>query len=471
VSQAEATAAPLVEVDQDVNELIEQSRVRALRRLTDRDFRASFILGIGFLVTAVAMAALLPVGPSPHLWTIVVLVAAYAITSRVEFEVGTGCVVPTELILVPMLFLVPVGMVPLLVALGLCFGRAAALISGKLPPDRILLLLVNSWHSVGPALVLGLAAAAPGSWDRWPLYVGALASQFAFDLASSGTRERLALGLPFRSQIRFMRWAFFVDAALAPIALAVVLTQPRHAYSFLLVMPLVALLGAFARERETQIDQALELRHAYQNTAFLLGELVESNDAYTGRHSRQVVGLSVDVARSLGLGPRERRQTEFAALLHDVGKIRMPPEIIAKPGPLTEDERLVLQRHTIEGEQILVQVGGLLGDVGHIVRSSHERFDGRGYPDRLAGEQIPLAARIVSCCDALSAMVTDRPYRRALAVEDAIAELRADSGSQFDPRVVATLEAVLDTATGAAALLDREPPPAAWLGGEAPRIA
>jgi hypothetical protein len=459
VTQAEATAPPLVEVDQDVNELIEQSRVRALRRLTERDFRASLILGTGFLVTAGGMAALLPGGRSPHLPTILLLVAAYAITSRVEFEVGTGCVVPTELILVPMLFLVPVGMVPLLVALGLCLGRAAAFISGKLPPDRILLLLVNSWHSVGPALVLGLAA-GPASWDRWPLYLGALASQFACDLASSGTRERLALGLPFRSQIRFMRWAFAVDAALAPIALAVVFTQPRHEYSFLLVMPLVGLLAAFARERETRIDQALELRHAYQNTAFLLGELIESNDAYTGRHSRQVVELAVDVAHSLGLGPHERRQTEFAALLHDVGKIRMPPEIITKPGPLTDDERLLLQRHTIEGERILGQVGGLLGDVGRIVRSSHERFDGRGYPDGLAGDEIPLAARIVACCDALSAMVTDRPYRRARPVEDAIAALHADSGSQFDPQVVETLQTVLDTDRDAAALLGREPPAA-----------
>jgi hypothetical protein len=459
VAQAEATAPPLVEVDQDVTELIEQSRLRALRRLSDRDFRASLILGVGFLVTAGAMAAFLRVGPSPHLWTTLLLVAAYAITSRVEFEVGTGAVVPTQLILVPMLFLVPTGMVPLLVALGLCLGRAAAFISGKLPPDRILLLLVNSWHSVGPALVLGLAAADPAAWNHWPLYLAALASQFACDLASSGTRERLALGLPFRSQLRFMRWAFVVDAALAPVALAVVLIQPRHEYSFLLVMPLVGLLFAFARDRETRIDQALELRHAYQNTAFLLGELVESNDAYTGLHSRQVVGLAVAVAGSLGLGPGERRQTEFAALLHDVGKIRMPTDIIKKPGALTDEERLVLRRHTIEGERILGQVGGLLGDVGRIVRSSHERFDGRGYPDGLAGDRIPIAARIVSCCDALSAMVTDRPYRRALAVEDAIAELRADSGQQFDPRVVAALEAVLETNDDAAALLAHEPLP------------
>ena len=220
-------------------------------------------------------------------------------------------VVPTQLILVPMLFLVPVGTVPLLVALGLCLGRAPAFISGKLPPDRILLLLVNSWHSVGPALVLGLAGAGPASWNHWPLYLGALASQFAFDLASSGTRERLALGLPLRTQIRFMRWAFVVDAALAPIALAVVLTQPRHEYSFLLVMPLVGLLAVFARERETRIDQALELRHAYQNTAFLLGELVESNDAYTG--AAQPAGRRAGRRRGALAGARPARAARDAS--------------------------------------------------------------------------------------------------------------------------------------------------------------
>jgi HD-GYP domain-containing protein (c-di-GMP phosphodiesterase class II) len=447
-------AAPtLVGFDVDANELIEQTRLRALQRLSERDFCASLVLAAGFLAAAVAMAVVVstdrPVSPS----TIALLVLAYAITSRVEFEVGTGSALPTELILVPMLFLAPIGAVPLLVALGLLLGRAPALLARKLPPDRILLLLVNSWHAVGPALVIGLLAGAQPSWRHWPIYVAALAAQFAFDIASSGTRERLALGLPLRTQLRFMRWAFVVDAMLAPVALGIVLAQPLRQYSFLLVMPLVGLLAAFARERQARVDHALELNHAYQGTAFLLGEIVEWNNAYTGLHSKQVVSLAAGVAHALGLGARQRRNTEFAALLHDVGKIRVPPEIINKAGPLTDDERRIVQRHTIEGERILVQVGGLLADVGHIVRSSHERFDGTGYPDGLAADQIPLTARIVACCDALSAMVTDRPYRRALPVDAAIAELRAGSGRQFDPRVVESLERLIASGGDAAAIL------------------
>ena len=453
VTHAEMMAPPLVASDVDANDLIEQSRLRAFRRLSERDFSASLILAAGFLAAAVAMAVVIPTHRSASPLTITLLVLAYAVASHVEFEIGTGSVLPTELILIPMLFLVPIGSVPLLVALGLCLGRIPALLARKLPPDRILLLLVNSWHAVGPALVIGLAGESRPSSDQWPIYVAALAAQFGFDIASSGTRERLALGLPLRSQLRFMRWAFVVDATLAPVGLAIVLAEYRQPYAFLVVMPLIALLAAFARERQTRIDHALELKHAYQRTAFLLGEIVEWNDAYTGLHSRQVVSLAVDVAQALGLDPYDRRKTEFAALLHDVGKIRVPPEIINKPGPLTDQERAIMQTHTIEGERILGQVGGLLADVGHVVRSSHERFDGTGYPDGLAGDQIPLTARIVACCDALSAMVTNRPYRRALPVDEAIAELRASSGRQFDPRVVESLENVLESNDEVAALL------------------
>jgi HD-GYP domain-containing protein (c-di-GMP phosphodiesterase class II) len=130
-----------------------------------------------------------------------------------------------------------------------------------------------------------------------------------------------------------------------------------------------------------------------------------------------------------------------------VGKIRIPPEIINKPGRLTAEERAVVEMHTIEGERMLEQVGGLLGEVGRIVRSCHERFDGTGYPDGLAGAAIPQVARIVMCCDAYSAMTTDRPYRLALPFATALEELRANAGTQFDPRVVDALIRVVRRGT------------------------
>jgi HD-GYP domain-containing protein (c-di-GMP phosphodiesterase class II) len=205
------------------------------------------------------------------------------------------------------------------------------------------------------------------------------------------------------------------------------------------VLPLVFLLRHFSLERQRRIDNALELSDAYRGTAFLLGDVVEADDHYTGAHSRHVVELVVSVSEQMGLSPAGRRDAEFVALLHDVGKIRIPPDIINKPGPLTPDERALINTHTIEGERMLEQVGGLLGHVGRLVRSCHEHWDGNGYPDGLAGAAIPLVARIVCTCDAFSAMTTDRSYRRALSHNEAIAELNRCTGTQFDPQIVTAL--------------------------------
>jgi HD-GYP domain-containing protein (c-di-GMP phosphodiesterase class II) len=209
-----------------------------------------------------------------------------------------------------------------------------------------------------------------------------------------------------------------------------------------LVLPLVMLLRYFSRERQQRIDQTLELSDAYRGTAFLLGDVVEADDAYTGTHSRHVVDLVLGVADELALSPLERRDAEFTALLHDVGKIRVPSEIINKPGALTPEERKVIERHTVDGEEMLVRVGGLLGQVGHLVRSCHEHWDGNGYPDGLAGEEIPLIARIVCACDAFSAMTTDRPYRAARTHDEAVAELQRCAGTQFDPRVIGAIASI-----------------------------
>jgi HD-GYP domain-containing protein (c-di-GMP phosphodiesterase class II) len=129
--------------------------------------------------------------------------------------------------------------------------------------------------------------------------------------------------------------------------------------------------------------------------------------------------------------------------LHDVGKIAVPNEIINKPGPLTDDEWLVIKTHTVEGQRMLERVGGVLGEVGRIVRSSHERWDGSGYPDGLREHEIPIESYIVSCCDAFDAMTTSRSYRAALPTATALAELEANAGTQFHPGVVATLAGLI----------------------------
>jgi putative nucleotidyltransferase with HDIG domain len=151
------------------------------------------------------------------------------------------------------------------------------------------------------------------------------------------------------------------------------------------------------------------------------------------------VRLALDVANALGLDAHRQRNVEFGALLHDVGKIAVPKEIINKPGKLDENEWKIIKTHTIEGQKMLERVGGFMREVGEIVRSSHEHFDGGGYPDGLIGEEIPLEARIVSACDAFNAMTTTRSYRKAMSLKDAVDELESNAGSQFDPDVVAAL--------------------------------
>jgi HD-GYP domain-containing protein (c-di-GMP phosphodiesterase class II) len=233
-----------------------------------------------------------------------------------------------------------------------------------------------------------------------------------------------------------------VDGVLAPLGYLAAMSGSVP--SLLAPLLLLWLLNRHAEERRAAIDGAVELGRAYRGTAYLLGDVVEADDAYTGAHSRDVVELSLAVADRLARGVRERRLIELVALLHDVGKIRIPNELIRKPGPLTAEERRLIETHTIEGERLLQKVGGLLAEVGTVVRSCHEWWDGNGYPDGLSGEDIPRVARIICCTDAFNAMTTERPYREARTVPEALAELRRCSGTQFDPAVVAALVDVVE---------------------------
>jgi len=424
----------------ELENLFALGRARGLLRAQGRERRVEATAAIAFLAVAVAMAALMT-SPRPlQLSTLVFLVAAYVATCRAKFDIADGYTVPTELVLVPMLFLLPTPMVPLVVSLSWALGRMLDYTTGRTSFHRAFHVFGDCWHSVGPALVLVVAGAQVFSWENWPIYAVALLAQFAFDFAATAIRGGLVEGTPPGTLARLLAPVYALDSALAPIGLLAAFAAIQLGSAIcLLVVPLAAVLAVLSRERKARIDQALELSSAYQGTAMLLGDVVEADDAYTGSHSRGVVELSLAVSDRLGLDARRRRNVEFAALLHDVGKIAVPKEIINKPGPLDDDEWKIMHRHTIEGEEMLNRVGGVLSEVGRIVRSSHEDYDGSGYPDGLAGEEIPIEARIVTCCDAFSAMTTTRSYRKAMPLEKALAELDRCAGTQFDPQVAETL--------------------------------
>jgi len=444
MSTAASTSTPRsVLLDPDEQRVIEERRMRRLQRLARRELWSFLVFGAGFVAAATMLAVFVPSQRAPGAGAAILLVVAYAAAFRLDFEIGTGSAALTQLIFVPMLFVLPIGYVPFAVAAGVLLGSLDEHLRGSLSLGRAGMRVVFAWYAVGPALVLGLAGERGPQLSDWPLYLAALLSQFVVDTAFTAGREWLALGVRPAVQLRAMVWVYAIDAGLAPVGLAVAFASESSPYGVVLALPLVALLSVFARERRVRIDHELELRDAYRGTAFLLGDVVEADDEYTGVHSRDVVELTLQVVDELGLSARERRDAEFAALLHDVGKVRVPNAIINKPGPLTAEERAVMERHTIEGERLLLRVGGLLGEIGRVVRSCHERWDGNGYPDGLAGERIPLLARIVSCCDAYNAMTSDRSYRKALPQEVAIEELRGGSGTQFDPQVVDALVTAL----------------------------
>jgi HD-GYP domain-containing protein (c-di-GMP phosphodiesterase class II) len=374
---------------------------------------------------------------------VVATVVAYLAAEQVRFPVGSAWTAPTQLVFVPMLFVLPTPFVPLIVGACSVADQLPDAFAGRLSPTRALARVADSFYSLGPALILVLLGGQVFSWAQWPLFLLAFLVQIPFDAGAGLARTWFAERVPPSVQLP-MLWIYATDACLCCIGLVIAASAARRPELVLLTLPLVGLLWLLARERRQRLDFGLALSTAYRGTATLLGYVVEADDQYTGAHSRDVVDLSRSTAAVLGLGAAQRRAVEFVAMLHDVGKIFVPKEILNKPAELDPYEWQVIRGHTIQGERILKQVGGALARVARYVRSTHERFDGHGYPDGLAGEAIPFESRIVSVCDAFSAMTTDRPYRAALSIDAALEELHDCAGTQFDPQVVSALERIVE---------------------------
>jgi diguanylate cyclase (GGDEF)-like protein len=746
--------------------------VRA-RRAVRRELVGEGLAAAGFCAAAAFLLARPGAAAGFDPGVAALLLVAYAGVAQIRLAVGVGHLAPTQLVLVPMLVLLPPATVPPLAVAGLLAAALGRLARGQARLESLLFSVGDGWHTIGAAGVVIVAAPPSIGFAQWPLLVAAFAAGCLVDLLSSMARELVALGIAPRLQLDVIRVVWAVDAGLAPVGFLAAVVAERSALAVLLVLPLAVLLRALTRDRSARIQQAqdrlelvqrerarlqsalrrlgdafaarldldalleivvrvahealdadaallrlpgppaerrlasgaagdlaaaLELaaggdgaaqvehpggwtlalpfvvsagerrlagtlavgrraRAFGEDEAALLGELVDKarlaagdivahqalreqavtdaltglgnrrkltadltralqrpggdpavlllfdldgfkgyNDTFghlagdallarlgaklddavgargrayrlggdefcallalgaedvaeliartaaalseTGRqfairaslgavllpheadrpdhalqladermyahkrgrptgprdqardvlvrtmhakqpdldeHSSQVAQLAVRVARQLGLSGEDLDEIARAAELHDVGKVGIPDAILAKPAPLTATEWAFMHQHTILGERIL-NAAPALRPVARLVRASHERWDGTGYPDGLRGEAIPLGARVVAVCDAYEAMTADRPYRRALAPQAALAELRAHAGTQFDPAVVAAFVAALaatgdrreaapaDGAREAAAhiraLLDRALPPA-----------
>jgi len=207
-------------------------------------------------------------------------------------------------------------------------------------------------------------------------------------------------------------------------------------------LELLAGIASQARLAITNAGSFATLERTFLSTVEALANALEAKDSYTSSHTRWICDMAIEVGRELGIDGARLKRLELGALFHDIGKIGIPASILMKPGPLSAEERALIERHPELGERILAPIDQL-GEVRPIVRACHERYDGAGYPDRLMGEEIPLESRIIFACDAFHAMTTDRPYREALPIEEAFRRLEEAAGSQFDPRVVAVCLRVL----------------------------
>jgi diguanylate cyclase (GGDEF)-like protein len=573
--------------------LVEEARTRRPKRPSARDLWTSGVLGGGFVAVAIVIAALLPAHRAASPLVVALLVGAYALLSRVELEVGPGSAVPTQLVFVPMLFALPLSLVPLCVAGGYVLGAVPDYLAHRVHPARFLVLLANSWFAVGPTLILALFASGTPVLRDAPLYVFALATQFGLDFVSSSARERIAFRHPLRLLLPSFAWVWAVDSFLAPVGMGAALSGTGL---LLVAPPFAALLSLLARDRRVRIDRAVAFDRAYRDArddshrddltglsnrrkllldldrvfadmddgagrllviydlngfkyyndtfghpagdallcrlgrkladaampygssyrlggdefcvladvptaavealvdattaalsedgngfsvstcfgaVFLPSEATDPRSALRvadrrlyaqkrgtrlGRgqphevllealcerdpelrcHVQGVADLAATVGKHLGLAAEDIEELMIAAQLHDVGKIAIPDAVLQKPGPLDEAEWALMRQHTVIGQRILCAVPALHG-VGTIVRATHERWDGDGYVDGLAGDAIPLAARIIAVCDAFAAMTSDRPYRDAVATTEAFEELRRHAGAQFDPEVVRVL--------------------------------
>jgi putative nucleotidyltransferase with HDIG domain len=416
---------------------------RLSTRMTPRERLSEVVVDGGFAIAVALIWWLEPPGSFPVLpATVCFLVMVLA--TRVRIDTPFGFTVPTQLAFVPLLFAVPVAIVPIAVAAALGLARVPEVVVGKIWRGRLVQVIGNSWFAIGPAAVFAVAATAPRDAGA-ALLLCALAAQFLVDFTASAIRFRIARGASFSEQVR-ETWVYGIDAALSGVALVVAEEIHTAPVAALATVPILALFEVFARERHARLQSLLELSNTYRGTALLLADVVAADDFYTAEHSKSVVELSLAVAGAFNLDPERRRNLEFAALLHDIGKIAIPKEIINKPGDLDRAEWKTIKTHTIEGQRMLNRVGGFMSDVGLIARSHHEHWDGSGYPDGLAGEAIPLEARIIACCDAWNAMRTHRPYRKALSHATARADLVANAGSQFDPRVVDVTLSIVDSA-------------------------
>jgi putative nucleotidyltransferase with HDIG domain len=299
----------------------------------------------------------------------------------------------------------------------------------------------------------GFLSSAPGAIAVATL-AGAVSAQ-ALDIAFAALtltvrRTGTASGLLRISTPAVPTSVLLYTAIVAPLAYAFLELSPWTLLFFMLPgLAAQRLWVMYQEQRRLATDLAIvndSLERANLSFASALVTTLDARDRYTAGHSAAVAVYARDIAARLGLAVEEQQLAHLSGLLHDIGKIGVPPGILEKNGPLTLQERRKMEEHSVIGERILANVEAY-AEIAHIVRHHHERLDGEGYPDGLTQERIPLISRIICVADAYNAMTSDRPYRDAMPIDVARTRLKQAAGTQFDAQVVAAFDAILETAS------------------------
>lgn len=320
--------------------------------------------------------------------------------------------------------------------------------------------LTDRWDGATVALVAGLASsaiiAALIPWRKlrrewqlvlyWISMAAIITAVYAFDIPTLA----VLLLLPMMA-LTTNFWERRLIVVLNLIGAAVVFTLPidtgdalDSASALIVTLPAIIAVAVLAGGLAARFNTMRRAERArYKATIEALSTALTARDGYTGEHSQETLWLVDGICDELRLPASASEYVADVALLHDIGKIGIPNEILHEPGRLSDEQWEIMKQHPVIGERIVVTVPGL-EEVARAIRHEHERWDGGGYPDGLKAGEIPLASRIVLVCDAFHAMTSDRPYRKAMAIEDARLELSRNAGTQFDPTVVGALLHVLD---------------------------
>ena len=343
-------------------ELLEDTLRRSAQPMRRREVIAAVMSVIALASSTAAVWSIAPPHPFPLVPALICLLVL-AVASTIPFDTPLGFTVPTQLAFVPLLFAMPVALVPIAVPLAFVLAKLPHVVRGRVRPSRLLLQLTNGWFSIGPVAVFAIAHVEPQHAGA-ALLLAALAAQFIVDLDRFVGEDRRHARRAACPRIFSATWVYGIDAALSGVGLVV--AEEIHATPLapLALVPLLGLLAVFAHERRRRLESMLELSSAYRGTALVLGDVIEADDGYTGEHCKSVVSLALELAEHLKLTPERRRNLEFAALLHDVGKIAIPKEIINKPGKLDPGEWTIIKTHTLEGQKMLDRVGGFMREVG-----------------------------------------------------------------------------------------------------------